>query len=75
MRIVRYCKCNGDVLDVTGVGKARQRILSNWYGQHSTPQCGDTDVLTAEQIRMGSGQPDGREYERIMQEKENRRTK
>lgn len=63
MRIQRYCLCGG-VLDVTGVSKQRQRILSNWYGAHDGPECGDTDVAKSEQARTGSGQPDGREAAR-----------
>lgn len=60
MRLQRYCSC-GAVLK-TDVSRAKQQqALSVWYANHSGSGHADTTAAEAERIRMGFGQPMGRE--------------
>ena len=63
MKLERYCTC-GAVLKVNVPARKKQQTLIVWYNQHSAPGHADTDASGAEQARMGTGQPGGREYDK-----------
>lgn len=63
MLIKRYCTC-GAVLKVDARPYRRERILSNWYAEHSGTGHKDCSAADAEAARMGTGEGMGRESQK-----------
>lgn len=60
MKLELYCTC-GQVLKTTVERRRKAQALIVWYNQHSGLGHADTTAEEAERVRMGYGQPSGRE--------------
>lgn len=63
MNIERYCTC-GAVLKVNVSARKKQQALIVFYNHHNGPGHERTDAAGAEQARMGTGSPMGREAQK-----------
>lgn len=63
MKLERYCTC-GAVLKVNVSPRKKQQALIVFYNHHSGPGHEVTTAAGAEQARMGTGSPMGREAKR-----------